>query len=263
MLPVGSTVTFSLQAISGNPSIDLFVAADANGGIGYLTNQSSMSSQLDNLSYPYMGRIGAGASVQIYGPNLADQWAGNHYIWCGVSDGTGALSLTIRDSHGKILANSTSYIKIVDVKQMYERWTVGDIAGSTPLTNAIPETESAPAGYLGFQYPQPAPTNTPYILFVHGWNMDLGDKDNFAESAFKRLYWQGYQGRFGAFYWPTYFGFTGNYWSASTDPRNFDYSENVAWLSPAGLLNQVKILNSEYPGQVYLLAHSMGNVVTG
>jgi len=263
MLPVGSTVTFSLQAISGNPSIDLFVAADANGGIGYLTNQSSMSSQLDNLSYPYMGRIGAGASVQIYGPNLADQWAGNHYIWCGVSDGTGALSLTIRDSHGKILANSSSYIKIVDVKQMYERWTVGDIAGSTPLTNAIPETESAPAGYLGFQYPQPAPTNTPYILFVHGWNMDLGDKDNFAESAFKRLYWQGYQGRFGAFYWPTYFGFTGNYWSASTDPRNFDYSENVAWLSPAGLLNQVKILNSEYPGQVYLLAHSMGNVVTG
>jgi hypothetical protein len=37
----------------------------------------------------------------------------------------------------------------------------------------------------------------------------------------------------------------------------------VAWKSAAGLLNQLNILNAEYPGQVYLLAHSMGNVVAG
>jgi hypothetical protein len=263
MLPTGSTVTLTLQSMSGSPCIDLFAAADADGGIGYLTNEVTASSQTDPLVCPYVGRLRPGQSVQLNAGTFVHNWAGNHFIWCGVSNGTGGLSLTIKNVNGKVLAQSTSYIQINDIKQMYERWTVGDVAGSTPLTNAVPETEGLPAGVLGFQYSQPASANTPYILFVHGWNMDIGDKDIFAESAFKRLYWQGYQGRFGAFFWPTYYGFTGSLWKAATDTHNFDYSENIAWQSAAGLLNKLNTLNEEYPGRVFLLAHSMGNVVAG
>lgn len=263
MLPTGSTVALTLQSISGSPCIDLFAAADPDGGIGYLTNEVTGGSQTEPWICPYIGRLKSGTTVQLNANSFPNHWAGNHFIWCGVSDGTCGLNLTIKDGKGKVLANSTSYIQIVDIKQMYERWTVGDVAGNTPWTNALPETEGLPPGSLGFEYPQPAPANTPYILFVHGWNMDIGDKDIFAESAFKRLYWQGYQGRFGAFFWPTYYGFTGNFWTALTDPRNFDNSENMAWQSAAGLLNELNDLNSDYPGQVYLLAHSMGNVVAG
>jgi hypothetical protein len=91
-------------------------------------------------------------------------------------------------------------------------------------------------------------------------------KDRFAETAFKRLYWQGYQGRFGSFRWPTDFNFKGTLTQLILDMSqkdNFDRSEYQAWRSATGLLNKLNELNSLYPGQVYLLAHSMGNVVAG
>jgi pimeloyl-ACP methyl ester carboxylesterase len=117
-----------------------------------------------------------------------------------------------------------------------------------------------------FQYLSPQDTNTPYILFVHGWNQERWEKDRYAETAFKRLYWQGYHGRFGSFRWPTDydFGGIGDSWNNPiTDPRNFDNSELTAWRSAAGLLNKLNDLNTEYPGNVYVIAHSMGNIVTG
>ena len=43
-----------------------------------------------------------------------------------MSNGTGGLTLTITDAHSNVLAQTTTYIQIVDIKQMYERWTVGD-----------------------------------------------------------------------------------------------------------------------------------------
>lgn len=127
-------------------------------------------------------------------------------------------------------------------------------------------TDGLAAGVPRFQYTAPTDTNTPYILFVHGWNMEPWNKDRFAETAFKRLYWQGYQGRFGEFRWPTDFGFKGTLAQLVTSPNekdNFDRSEYNAWQSGAGLLNLLTALSTEYPNHVYLLAHSMGNVVAG
>src|SRR5207244_3465803 len=40
-------------------------------------------------------------------------------------------------------------------------------------------------------------------------------------------------------------------------------SELTAWKSAVGLLNKLNELNTKYPGHVYMLAHSMGNVVAG
>jgi len=48
----------------------------------------------------------------------------------------GGLNLTIADRNGNVLAQSTAYIQIVDIKQMYERWTVGDIPTNAPV--AVP-----------------------------------------------------------------------------------------------------------------------------
>jgi hypothetical protein len=47
------------------------------------------------------------------------------------------------------------------------------------------------------------------------------------------------------------------------DARNYDNSESNAWASATGLLNKLTDLHAEYPGHVYLMAHSMGNVVAG
>jgi hypothetical protein len=115
--------------------------------------------------------------------------------------------------------------------------------------NDEPISGQPPFQYL---YDHTTDTNLDYILFVHGYNMETWEKDRYAETAFKRLYWQGYQGRFGEFRWPTY-----------PTPVLFDQSERQAWLSGAGLRNCLGTLNSNYPGNVYLLAHSLGNVVAG
>jgi hypothetical protein len=267
-LPPGSTVTLSWGDVGNpnyaNPTIDLFKAADADGGIGYLTNSLTAAIQVDSLLCPYIGRLGPGQSIQLNASAFSNYWAGNYFIWCGVSNGTGALTLTIAQGGTNTLAQTTMYIQLVDIKQMYERWTIGD-APSIPLkTNAVPAEEDVPQA---FQYPYnpSTDTNTSYILFVHGWNMERWEKDRFAESAFKRLYWQGYQGRFGSFRWPTENGFKGIS-SLATNPSekdNFDRSEYTAWRSGAALLNKLNDLNRQYPGHVYILAHSMGNIVAG
>jgi Alpha/beta hydrolase of unknown function (DUF900) len=266
-LPAGSTITLNWGDVgypnSGNPTIDLFTAADGDGGIGYLTNSATADAQAATVSSPYIQRLAPGGSIQLNASSFANNWAGNHFIWCGVSNGTGGLNLTIADASGNVLAQSTVYIQIVDIKQMYERWTVGDMPNIAPTNIASLASEGLPVGIPAFQYTQPTDTNTPYILYVHGWNMEIWEKDRFAESAFKRLFWQGYQGRFGAFQWPTYNGFTGSFWQTLTDARNFDNSELIAWQSGTGLMNTLTNLNTKYPGHVYVLAHSMGNIVTG
>ena len=271
-LPPGSKVTLSWGDAGNpnpnNPTIDLFAAADPNGGIGYQTNETIATKQIDISQCPWMGRIGPGSNLVLNTSDFANNWPGNYFIWCGVSNGMGGLTLTITDPNSNVLAQTKAYIQIEDIKQMYERWTVGDEASEddtsiVPATTAQLATNDLPPGVSEpFQFVDPPSTNTPYVLYVHGWNMSAYDKDRFAETAFKRLYWQGYQGRFGSFRWPTGFGF-GGWASIITDPDNFDNSEFNAWRSGTGLLNKLVDLNSQYPGSVYVVAHSMGNIVTG
>ena len=92
--------------------------------------------------------------------------------------------------------------------------------------------------------------------------MSPTEKTFFANTAYKRLWWQGYQGRFGAFHWPTMYNFPS--WSSQgLNLRNYDDSESNAWASAAGLAGWLTSLDSQYPNNVYLFAHSMGNVVAG
>jgi hypothetical protein len=266
-LPPNSTVTLSWGDVgspnSSNPTIDLFVAADADGGIGYLTNSTTALVQTFAFAYPYVGRLGPGQSIQLNSSQFTNGWAGEHFIWCGVSNGTGALTLTIAQGGTNTLAQTTAYIQIQDIKQMYERWTIGDSPSKPPTNTAYIAKEDLQPFSTAFEYGLSDSADTSYILFVHGWNMKRWEKDRFAESAFKRLYWQGYQGRFGLFRWPTDNGFEGNLWDVLTDSHNYDNSELTACKSATGLLNKLNDLSSKYPGHVYLLAHSMGNVVAG
>jgi pimeloyl-ACP methyl ester carboxylesterase len=274
-LPYGSVVTLSWGDMAhpntNNPTIDLFTSIEADGGIGYLTNSDLASIQVQQsqgqVNGTYVGRIGPGQGIALssFDNDGNPTWLGNYFIWCGVSNGTGGLTLTIWDPSSNILAQTTEYVQIKDIKQMYERWTVGDTPGEVPSLVAVNAMNDLTVNSmtLPFNYEAPQDTNTPYILFVHGWNMTAEDKDRFAEAAFKRLFWQGYHGRFGVFRWPTDYDFNASLIDAILQPHNYDSSENQAWNSAAGLLNKLTDLNTKYPGHVYVLAHSMGNVVTG
>jgi hypothetical protein len=194
---------------------------------------------------------------------LNDFWdlvheANDDYLFCGARRGKGELVLRVKDGNS-ILAETSQWIELEDIKEMYERWTVGDEGTVAP--SAYLADEDLPPGASRFSYPQPKENGIPYILLVHGWNMERWEKDRYAETAFKRLYWQGYQGHFGSFRWPTKYGFEG--WNVVWNPDHYDHSEFRAWRSGAPLRKLLVSLNGAYAGNVRLIAHSMGNVVAG
>jgi hypothetical protein len=232
-----------------NPTIDLFPAA-ASGGMAYLTNVNWASDQAKTDFYPCLGTLGPGGSITV----LSNGWMTNlKLIWCGAKAGTGTLTLTIRQGTNT-LAETSTYIQLTDIKQMYERWTVGDTGSMAPKNKAILASDGLATGATSFQYAPSTDTNTPYILLVHDYDLPPWKKDRYAETAFKRLYWHGYQGRFGLFRWP-------NVFNLSSHPR--DDSEFNAWRSGAGLLNRLTNLNAQYPGHVYLMAHGYGAIAAG
>jgi len=263
-LPSGSTVTLSWAGYGSSPTIDLFQAADSDGGIGYLTNLATASNQINTNLCPYIGRLGPGSNIVLNSSTFSNGWAGNHFIWCGVGSGLDQLNLTVKDGSGNVLAQSSQTLQIVDVKQMYERWTVGDNDQNKPMSeigpsvSAIPLADNQPNGPTGqgYAYDGGYDKNDTYILYVHGWFESAWKKDSTAQTAFKRLYWQGYQGRFGILHWPCY----------SLTILNlpiFDESEWQSWKTGLALEGLLAKLNGMYPSNVYLYAHSQGNVASG
>jgi hypothetical protein len=101
-----------------------------------------------------------------------------------------------------------------------------------------------------------------YTLLVHGMNMNPENKRLFANTMFKRLWWQGYRGRFGLMRWPTNYG-----WDTFAGPT-YHISEERSWNSGAGLKELLINLGdrgtlqageAEGGARVHLAAHSQGN----
>ena len=238
-----------------DPQLQFFLSADNNGSLLYLTD-SDVAAQQVNVCGTHIIEWAHRNVLTRYNPfifppsfwsaaNVSPAQPVAHLLFDAVGRGSGQLVLSIYNNDGtiKLAESQPIYLKLQDVKEMYERWTVD--SGGTPATTASLIT-------VPYSYDWTIPAENNYILFVHGWNLAPWERDAFAETAFKRLYWQGYKGHFGAFQWPT---LTGN--------TTFDQSELLAWQSAEGLRKKLDDLNCSYPGNVYLIAHSMGNVVAG
>jgi hypothetical protein len=231
---------------TNNPTIDIFSAAfnafhpAGYGTDSYLTNASDADAQ---TTRSYIGeRLGPGDSLTV----LSNGIRFPPCIWCGVKKGSGALTLTITQGGTNTIAQTSAYIKLVDIKDMYERYTVGDEVKFAP-SNRVSLAGS-------FQYPATRDANTPYILIVHDYDLPPWKKDRYAETALKRLYWQGYQGRLGLFRWP-------GVWDGGIRP--LDDSEHNAWRSGGGLLTLLTNLNAQYSTNFHLLAHGYGAIAAG
>ena len=62
--------------------------------------------------------------------------AGGHLIWCGVGGGTGQLRLTIAQNGTNVLAQTSLYMQLQDIKQMYEQRTGGDTPTMAPTNRS-------------------------------------------------------------------------------------------------------------------------------
>ena len=187
--------------------------------------------------------------------------------------GSGELILELRLPSGKLISTSSAlHLQLWDIKHLYQHWSVGDHIDRDPKPNAekISGLSHDALKRLGF-----ADAEKSLILFVHGWRLRPWERRYYAETAFKRLYHQGYQGAFILFSWPTEWinedigewakiriGFSDSklkdYVHQYTG--NYNRSELRAWNSAFPLMILLHRLKKQ-GYQVHVLAHSMGNVV--
>jgi hypothetical protein len=238
---------------------DLKFFGGTDGTQNYLTDTSVATSLVGTNGTEFLGRTGSGP-VWIPG----DRFNSEHNLHLLFEAGqTGDVTLEVELVwHGQVVGNSRVWLKLMDVKSMYDQWVVGDLENASPSTDYIPAFTASHAGAIHPDVLAQLTGATNYILFVHGWNMLKWEKEAFAETAFKRLWWQGYRGRYGAFRWPTYHMGLATVFSTLI---NYDCSEYNSWKSATALENLLVHLNdtSRCAGNVRVMAHSMGNVVTG
>ncbi|MBI2517440.1 MAG: alpha/beta hydrolase [Opitutae bacterium] len=272
----------------GTPAIKLYRQIETDGGLGYLTDETAANEQINTVYCIADVRDAAtqpqnvtnvlveGSSVFILPPSLFSSLStGNaqaRLLFEGCKPGAGQLQLVILRKEGanytEIGGGGGVWIDLKNIDEFYERWTVGDTNGGVPWASASrKKVQLSASGYAtghseGFAYGANAPEGNKYLLYVHGWNLPPWEKNRFAETAFKRLYWQGYKGRFGVFCWPTTYGFE-NDQDAILDGTNYDRGEWAAWRAATPLRDLLLSLHDAYGDQVYIVAHSMGNVVTG
>jgi hypothetical protein len=255
------------------------------GSTDYLTDPSTATDQATSYGVS-LGSVAKGRPFYfdpVFFFHLTDANPKTYFLFEATARGAGRLVITFNTVSGgtytKIGEGGSIYMNLKEIQELYERWTVGD--GPTPGTftaggGGAPSSSASicqlrlPTGVAALQYSSTTPglslpsdpTANDYILYVHGWNMAPWAKDAFAATMLKRLYWQGYKGKFGAFQWPTTYS-TSDYFSDLQELTSYDDGEYTAWQSAAPLTGLLSQLNGNYNGKVFVLAHSMGNVVTG
>lgn len=186
--------------------------------------------------------------------------ANKYVLFEGSNAGSGELALTIYQSTN-VLAQASAFLDLHDIKDLYERVAVTNVIQSWPAMVETPLTSGVQVVYSPPYDPSEAKE---LAVFVHGWRMTESDYYSFSETMFKRLYWQGFQGRFASLRWPTR--------SEDTDPPilglipadllTYNRSEHIALKSGTGAAAYFTGLRERYTNYtISACAHSMGGVV--
>ena len=152
----------------------------------------------------------------------------------GVSEGKGELQLVFlkKNSDGSwrnVSKGPSVWLNLMNIRRMYMR------AYSTPLPNQFPlpwryQTDGDPPfpyqraadGSLTIPdenlaygvgdseevpsklaFVRPSDEENKCVVFVHGIDLSIAEQQGYAQSFFKRLWWEGYRGRFATFRWCT------------------------------------------------------------
>jgi Alpha/beta hydrolase of unknown function (DUF900) len=267
----GYSIILYMDSQSGG-AINLYQAYETNGGTGYLTDTNTAASQ---VSSPY------GDSVAQLVPDFDSDYtlpvdgSGKplitHFLFEGAmsdfwGDGTGPDQLIMEIyRNDQLLTQCSAYIDFSNARDMYERAIVTNVIQTWP--EMVQQTNIS-----GFQVLSTPPYNSyetnQLAVFVHGWRMTAWDVEDFSDIMFKRLYWQGYQGRLASLRWPTR--------SRDTDTNTYDLfgtqipadtltynrSEHIAFESGTGAAAYFNNLRQRFTNDtISVCAHSQGNVV--
>lgn len=237
-----------------NPKVKVYRSADPEGSNDYLKTDAAATAQMSGVYRTTLGEVSASSPLIL----SSDAWTGYSaanpkkcFIFESTGEGKGQLCITIHKANGTLIGEGPGvWLDLLNVKKMYARAT------ATPDTLVKPfESNSSTFDDSGFNftaesYTPPSDEERKALIFVHGWSMSNGDFLSFSETMFKRLWHQGFKGRFCAFRWATL-----------TSLDSYNTSEYRAWKYGRSLKNYVASLQADYV--ISIAAHSMGNVVAG
>jgi len=223
----------TLQTAQKSPSESSII--DSSGGF-YFKSDSDVLSGLSE-SYPYID-----------------------LLFEGVREGKGELVITIHDSSGNEIGEGAGvWLELLAVRKMYSRGHSKPASAWQAPFDTNPY-QSQVVGYEALDSitiePDPDESDE-LIVFVHGIHspgLDFNEATNVftrdADTIFKRLWWQGYKGRFAFYKWDAL---------NAVLPAEYNQSEYRAWKCGKGLAEYIASL----PGSSKnVMAHSQGNNVT-
>jgi len=292
------TIEFGFENVTESPSIRLHTSYDgvfpvddeqwsandhalSETSINSFLSDAHAGNHVDTNAYREVSAEGAPAILHKsdLDPAIVAAWGAfvldSGYIFIplmfeALTEGQGDLVVTFKNAQGEDLGSSRVSLDLRDVQAFYEHWSVGNDT----------ETNYADIPFEANLISPTRPTaqftwddfTDDYFVFTHGWNTELDERLSFAETTYKRMWWNGYEGQFGLYSWPTdtindaptngIVGFAIGAASNLTDLDNFNRSERRAYESAEGLRDLLSDLQSDrYFGNVSLLAHSMGGVV--
>ena len=232
-----------------SPGIRIWKNADASGGKDYLTDELTASRQI--AMWP-LGSVYRNRELKII-PEFFSESGGINLIYESLSPGKAKLVVKVYNNSGDFIGITGSlHMHLMHTREMYQRAkiqnTAWDIPAATINDNPPPQTWSwDPNGYNYIEDPDAKPVT---VIFVHGWNMSYDASNKYGEITYKRLWHQGFKGKFYSFRWPTFTGI-----------HTYNASEYRAWLCGPALASWVNQLPN--PTNRNLIAHSMGNVISG
>lgn len=245
--------------------IHLYKAAGDSGDRTYLFYKFEANNQVDAVHQLAVLDINGSETVYLpssYLQGVSSDASKLYFLIEGCTKGTAKLTPVTQCGSSPEVEGIGVWIKLMDVQEMFERGKVaapmsepGDVPD--PWATIEPLIFKASTDPNGNPF-QPDPEETKqYIIYVHGWRMSYHEAQTWANTSFKRLWHLGYKGRFAFFSWPTYSPAT----SALNGYLTYNKSEYRSWLSGVALKSYVASLPNNYTKNI--MAHSMGNVVTG
>jgi hypothetical protein len=267
ILTNGYKVTLGWNVMSGSPAINLYDSVETNGGTGNLTDTNIASDQCyaygaPGSGYGVLDLVGPAATIAKITPSSSYTFPANfftnsgnkYFLFEGAGIGSGELTLTISDNNSNMVAQTGVWLDLHDINDLFEQ-------AHTTNIDLVPPSSKISLMVEDHELP-PNPAESPQaIVFIHGLNNSEFDYYDTSETMYKRLYWEGYSGRFGAFRWPSPIFATVPTSSDEISPYGFDFGEYISWHSGAALKDYIGDLRSRVPGYAIDLAvHSLGNV---
>lgn len=261
-----------------NPSINIYLSASDGGTDSYLKSDSDADAQMAEGKFGVAHVAGSNAVIIQRGSlpllrtpvweGLSDTKPCKYFLFDGVTEGKGELCISFHDKDGKEIGDGGSvWLELMNIKKMYVRAKGTPLEGiAAPYESYTSQPNPPLTGYIedlnGHAFSRPPDEADSLVVFVHGIHSPFTNTTDAynanivsAEIIFKRLWHQGFKGRFAFYKWPAL-----NPAGIGSTGFEFNGSEYRAWKYGHGLANFVNSINKSSKN---LYAHSQGNIVCG